>query len=359
MRYRFRFIIGLAAGFVIGARRAGSATSRSRRWPGRQRTTQRCSRRPGRRRPRRLAWPGGQGQAGGPAERSARRNPACGPGEQRPHRGRRPEHHVAGRPGTGDSQATELAASGPVASRRTGCGYARPARHQPAHAGEAAAGAVLIPTGNGITQPMSPLSGVLADAWSHYRRFARAFPAHRLRHLRGGRGHRGPALAGRPAGTSLGSIVSVIAAFLVQAALVKAVQDVRDGRVNLNLGRDRVRGAAIPARGGVASILAGIGIAIGLALIIVPGLILLTFWSLIVPCIVIGGGASSALRPELADRTRLRVAGVRHLRAGVPDPDRVRHRARPHPGSRCRSWPGASSAASCPAPWSRRSWPWW
>ena len=39
----------------------------------------------------------------------------------------------------------------------------------------------------------------------------------------------------------------------------------------------------------IASILAGIGIAIGFVLIIVPGLILLTFWSLIVPSIVIGG----------------------------------------------------------------------
>ncbi|HEY2308478.1 MAG TPA: hypothetical protein VGI05_21615, partial [Streptosporangiaceae bacterium] len=38
-----------------------------------------------------------------------------------------------------------------------------------------------------------------------------------------------------------------------------------------------------------ASILAGIGIAIGFVLIIVPGLILLTFWCLIIPFIVIGG----------------------------------------------------------------------
>ena len=37
-----------------------------------------------------------------------------------------------------------------------------------------------------------------------------------------------------------------------------------------------------------ASILASIGIAIGFVLIIVPGLILLTYWSLIVPFIVVG-----------------------------------------------------------------------
>jgi hypothetical protein len=90
-------------------------------------------------------------------------------------------------------------------------------------------------------------------------------------------------------GLFLGWIVSVVAAFLVQAALVKAVQDVRDGRVDLNLGE--TVSAALPFLGTViiASILAGIGIAIGFVLIIVPGLILLTFWSLIVPSIVVGG----------------------------------------------------------------------
>src|SRR6201985_1245449 len=42
----------------------------------------------------------------------------------------------------------------------------------------------------------------------------------------------------------------------------------------------------------IASILASIGITIGFVLIIVPGLILLTFWSLIVPEIVIGGAGA-------------------------------------------------------------------
>src|SRR6185312_14511833 len=52
--------------------------------------------------------------------------------------------------------------------------------------------------------------------------------------------------------------------------------------------------AALPYVGSVAvaSILASIGIAIGFVLIIVPGLILLTFWSLIVPHIVIGGSGA-------------------------------------------------------------------
>ncbi len=136
---------------------------------------------------------------------------------------------------------------------------------------------------------MSPLSGVLGEAWTYYRRFAAHFlviafviyvAAGIIAALLG--------LAGS-VGFFLGWIVSVVAAFLVQAALVKAVQDVRDGQVDLNLG-ETVR-AVLPFLGTViiASILAGIGIAIGFVLIIVPGLILLTFWSLIVPSIVIGG----------------------------------------------------------------------
>jgi hypothetical protein len=136
---------------------------------------------------------------------------------------------------------------------------------------------------------MSPLSGVLGESWSYYKRFAGHFlliafviylVAAAIVALL--------SLAGA-VGTFIGLIIGVIAAFLVQAALVKAVQDVRDGRVDLNLGE--TVSAVTPFLPAViaASILAGIGIAIGFALIIVPGLILLTFWSLIVPSIVIGG----------------------------------------------------------------------
>ena len=136
---------------------------------------------------------------------------------------------------------------------------------------------------------MSPLSGVLGEAWSYYRRFAAHFlliafviyvGAAIVAALLG--------LAGG-IGLFLSWIINLIAAFLVQAALVKAVQDVRDGRVDLNLGEtvSAVLPYLLPVA--AASILAGIGISIGFILIIVPGLVLLTFWSLIVPSIVIGG----------------------------------------------------------------------
>ena len=93
-------------------------------------------------------------------------------------------------------------------------------------------------------------------------------------------------------GSFIGGLLSLFGVFLLQAALVKAVQDVRDGRVDLDL-RATLE-AALPFVGAVAgaSILAIIGIVIGLALLIVPGLILLTFWSLIVPWIVLGGAGA-------------------------------------------------------------------
>jgi hypothetical protein len=142
---------------------------------------------------------------------------------------------------------------------------------------------------------MSPLSGVLTEAWALYRKYATHFllisfvvyliTAVLFALL---------ALAG-VIGLIFAEIIEIAAAFLLQAALVKAVQDVRDGRVDLDLGQT-YRAAVpyiLPVAG--ASILAAIGIGVGFLLLIVPGLILLTFWSVIVPCIVIGeSGAMSS-----------------------------------------------------------------
>jgi len=88
-------------------------------------------------------------------------------------------------------------------------------------------------------------------------------------------------------GALLGFIVAMFAAFLLQAALVKAVQDEREGRGDMSIG-DTVN-AAMPFIGpvAVASILAGFAITIGLFLIVVPGLYLITIWAVIIPVIVI------------------------------------------------------------------------
>src|SRR6266702_3078182 len=136
---------------------------------------------------------------------------------------------------------------------------------------------------------MNPLSGVLGEAWKIYRSYA----AHLLSiafviYLVAAIITALLSLAG-VFGSLLGTIVELVAAFLVQAALVKAVQDVRDGRVDLNLGETVQAVLPFLVTVAAASILAGIGISIGFVLIIIPGLVLLTFWSLIVPSIVIGG----------------------------------------------------------------------
>jgi len=95
------------------------------------------------------------------------------------------------------------------------------------------------------------------------------------------------ALAGGTIGILLGSFVSVVAAFVLQATLVKAVQDVRDGHADLSIGQTVNEALPFIASVAGASILAGIAITIGLVLVIVPGLWLITIWAVIIPVIVI------------------------------------------------------------------------
>jgi uncharacterized protein (DUF697 family) len=139
---------------------------------------------------------------------------------------------------------------------------------------------------------MNPLTGVLSEAWALYRRYASHFILISFAiYLVVAIINLVLSLAGT-FGTLLGLVVTMFGMFLLQAALIKAVQDVRDGRVDLDL-RETVNAArpfVLPVAG--ASILASIAIGIGFALIIVPGLILLTFLSLIVPWIVIGGSGA-------------------------------------------------------------------
>jgi hypothetical protein len=135
---------------------------------------------------------------------------------------------------------------------------------------------------------MSPLSGIFGEAWQMYRAqaghlLAIAFVIYLVAGVIA-------ALLGLIGGifaSLLGSIVLFIALFLVEASLVKAVQDIRDGHADLSIGQ--TMSAAKPSLGPVigAAVLAGIAITIGLALFLVPGLFLLTIWAVIMPVIVI------------------------------------------------------------------------
>ena len=137
---------------------------------------------------------------------------------------------------------------------------------------------------------MSPTSGVIGEAWAIYK-------AH-WRHLLTISFITYLVVAVLSAllvilltwlGVLIGLVLTIVALFWLQAALIKAIEDVRDGRADLSLGETFE--AAKPHLGSVivAGLLAGLGIAIGFVLLIVPGLILLTIWCLIVPVIVLDG----------------------------------------------------------------------
>jgi hypothetical protein len=114
-------------------------------------------------------------------------------------------------------------------------------------------------------------------------------------------------------GVLLGALVNIVGIFWLQGALVEAVRDVRDGRRDLSVGETfrRVQPrltSIIPA-----GLIAGIAIAIGLILLIAPGLFLLTIWCLIVPAIVLEGksaGESFGRSRELVRGNGWNVFGV-------------------------------------------------
>jgi hypothetical protein len=81
--------------------------------------------------------------------------------------------------------------------------------------------------------------------------------------------------------------ISVIGNTLYQGMVVSLVADVQDGRRDSSVG-DLVNAASpviLPLF--LAGLLAGLGIALGFVLLIVPGLFLLTIWSVIAPVIVL------------------------------------------------------------------------
>jgi len=121
------------------------------------------------------------------------------------------------------------------------------------------------------------------------------------------------ASSGSVIGVLLAEIVAIVAGILFTGMVVELVADVQDGRRDSSASQ-LVR-AAVPVLGQLilVGLVASIAIVLGFVLIIVPGLILLTIWSVFVPVIVLerAPGLSSLSRSrELVRGNGWQVFGV-------------------------------------------------
>lgn len=98
---------------------------------------------------------------------------------------------------------------------------------------------------------------------------------------------------------------AIVGQYWLQGAVVFAVQDALDG--TFDSGTREIFSRVAPFLGSlvVAGVLAGLGIGIGLILVIVPGLFLLTIWSMLAPVIVLEGASVG----EAFGRSRALVRG--------------------------------------------------
>jgi hypothetical protein len=83
------------------------------------------------------------------------------------------------------------------------------------------------------------------------------------------------------------SLIALILNTLYTGMVVELVNDVRDGRLDQSVGGLFSSVTPVLLTLIAVSILAGIGIAIGFVLVIIPGLVLLTFWSVVAPVTVL------------------------------------------------------------------------
>ena len=94
-------------------------------------------------------------------------------------------------------------------------------------------------------------------------------------------------IAASPGLAFIAAIVSIVATTLFTGMVVELVSDVQDGRRDASAGQ--LLRAVSPVLGKLilVAIVAGIGILIGFILIVIPGLILATIWSVAAPVVVL------------------------------------------------------------------------
>lgn len=83
------------------------------------------------------------------------------------------------------------------------------------------------------------------------------------------------------------ALLSMVFSTFYQGMVVELVRDVQDGRRDSSIGALFASVAPVFVTLIVASVLIGIGVAIGLVLLLVPGLYLLTIWSVVAPVVVL------------------------------------------------------------------------
>jgi len=129
---------------------------------------------------------------------------------------------------------------------------------------------------------------IYGEAWGLYKRFWRHFvPIALVIYLIVAAASLVLVVALGWVGAVIAALFSIAGTFWLQGAIAEAVADVRDGRVDLSIGDTLRKISPKIARLVGAGLLAALGIIGGFILFIVPGLILLTWWVLISPVIVL------------------------------------------------------------------------
>jgi hypothetical protein len=87
--------------------------------------------------------------------------------------------------------------------------------------------------------------------------------------------------------TLIANAIALVASYLYQGMVVEAARDILDGRRDQTIGGLFRSAGAVVGTLIVVGVLAGIAIAIGLVLFIIPGLFLITIWAVVIPVVVI------------------------------------------------------------------------